>query len=89
MKKIKKQASVLVIRFETPEYTDSLGVWVVRSAARKSLENKPAEFETREQMLEYVKQNIIRKFNFNIERVYNQSLLLNKLKTQKKLSEFI
>src|SRR3989338_4413768 len=89
LNKIKRQASVLVIRFETPEYTDSLGVWVVRSAARKSLENKFAEFETREQMLECVKQLIVRKFNFNIERVYNQSALLRKLRTQRKLNEFI
>ncbi|MBS3150874.1 hypothetical protein J4443_00650 [Candidatus Woesearchaeota archaeon] len=89
LNKIKRQASVLVIRFETPEYTDSLGVWVVRSAARKALENKFAEFETREQMLECVKQLIVRKFNFNIERVYNQSALLRKLRTQRKLNEFI
>lgn len=89
LSKIKKQASVLVVRFETPEYTDSLGVWVVRSAARKALENQHIEFETRNDMLECVKQIIIRKFNFNIERVYNQSLLLNKIKTQRKIWEFI
>ena len=89
LNKIKRQASVLVIRFETPEYTDSLGVWVVRSAARKALENKAVEFETKEQILEYVKQLIIRNFNFNIERVYKQSILLRKLKTQRKLNEFI
>ncbi|MBI2507391.1 hypothetical protein HYV89_00370 [Candidatus Woesearchaeota archaeon] len=89
LSKIRRQASVLVIRFETPEYTDSLGVWVVRQCARKALENKPLEFENREQMLEHIKQLIIRKFNFNIERVYNQSLLLRKLKTQRKLIEFI
>ena len=89
LSKIRRQASVLVIRFETPEYTDSLGVWVVRSAARKALENEFVGFETREQILEYTKQLIIKKFNFNIERVYNQSVLLSKLKTQRKLSEFI
>ena len=89
LSKIRKQASVLVIRFETPEYTDSLGVWVTRETCRKALSNKPVEFETRNEMLEYVKQLIIRKFNFNIERVYNQSLLLNKLKTQRKLKDFI
>ncbi len=88
LSKIRKQASVLVIRFETPEYTDSLGVWVTRETCRKALSNKPVEFETRNEMLEYVKQLIIRKFNFNIERVYNQSLLLDKLKAQRKLSEF-
>ena len=86
---IRRQASVLVIRFETPEYTDSLGVWVTRETFRRAMTNKEIEFETREMMLEYTKQLIIRKFNFNIERVYNQSVLLNKLKTQRKLSEFV
>lgn len=86
---IKRQASVLAIRFETPEYTDSLGVWIVRETCRKTMANQEIEFETRNEMLEYVKQLIIRRFNFNIERVFNQSVLLRKLRTQKKLSEFI
>lgn len=88
LSRIRRQASVLVIRFETPEYTDSLGVWVVRESCRKTMNNNFLEFETRNEMLEYTKQLIIRKFNFNIERVYNQSILLNKLKTQRKLNEF-
>jgi DNA repair protein NreA len=89
LKKIKRQASILVVRFETPEYTDSLGVWVVRSAARKAMQNQFVEFETRQTMLEYVKKLIISKFCFNIERIYSKSLLLNKLKTQRKLWEFV
>src|SRR3989344_2012092 len=89
LNRIKRQASVLVIRFETPEYTDSLGAWVVRETCRKTMNDKPIEFEDKNQMLEYCKQAIIKKFNFNIERVYNQSLLLERLKSQRKLSEFI
>ena len=89
LSRVKKQASVLVVRFETPEYTDSLGVWVVRESARKAMSNQSVRFETRHEMLEYVKQLIVRKFNFNIERIYNQSLMLNKLKTQRKIWEFI
>lgn len=88
LKRIKRQASVLVVRFETPEYTDSLGVWVVREAARKAMNNQLMEFEERNQMLEYIKQVIIRKFNFNIERVYRQSVLLKSLNQQMKLSNF-
>jgi len=88
LNKIKRQASVLVIRFETPEYTDSLGVWVVRQCARKALENLPLTFETKEEMLNHLKEIIIKKWNFNIERIYNQSLLLRSLKQQMKLSNF-
>jgi len=37
---IKKQASVIVIRLETPSYWAALGVWVVRESVRKALTNK-------------------------------------------------
>ncbi|MAG45279.1 MAG: hypothetical protein CMH63_00715 [Nanoarchaeota archaeon] len=89
LNKIKRQASVLVIRFETPEYTDSLGVWVCRESGRKATENIPIEFGTKEEMLVYAQKSIARKFNYNIERIYNQSILLKKLKQQMKLSNFL
>src|SRR3989344_3356981 len=68
LSRIRRQASVLIIRFETPEYTDSLVVWVVRQTCKKTMLNQNIEFETKEQILEYAKQAIIKKFNFNIER---------------------
>ena len=37
LERMKRQASVLVIRIETPSYWASLGVWVVRESVRKAL----------------------------------------------------
>ncbi|MBU2634146.1 MAG: hypothetical protein KJ674_02790 [Nanoarchaeota archaeon] len=88
LNKIKKQASILTIRFETPEYTTSLGVWVCRNAGKITMSNKYYTFETKEEMLNHVRFNILRKFKHDIQNIYKKSILLNKLKTQSKLKEF-
>ena len=85
--KIKKQASSLMIRFETPEYDMPLGVFVVRNAARKTLANNPLIFESKEQLLEKTKELIRMKFNYNIENIFKQSKLLKSLE-QLKLNHF-
>ena len=85
---IKRQASVLVLRFETDEYWASLGVWVVRSAARKSLEAENIVFESKEKMLEYCKDIFFRFFKFDVSDVLNKSKLLNIVRDQRKLKEF-
>ncbi len=50
--RIRRQATVLIIREITPEYWAPLGVWVVREAARKALESSPRIFDTVEQALD-------------------------------------
>jgi len=88
LNQLKKQASILSLRFITDEYSIPLGVWVVREATRKALNNKPIEFSSKELMLKYVKHLIKKKFNYNIEILLNKSILLNRIKTQKKLTQF-
>lgn len=87
LNKIKKQASCLVIRFETPEYNMPLGVFVVRNAARKTLVNDPLIFENKELLLEKTNELIKAKFNYDVNNVYKQSKLLKSL-TQLKLYHF-
>jgi hypothetical protein len=89
LNQIKRQASVLVIRVTTEEYTVPLGVWVVREATRKALANKPIEFASSELMLMYAKNLMKRKFKHDISEILRKSILLNKLKTQSKLSSFL
>lgn len=86
--KIKKQASVLVIRLETPEYWAALGVWVVRAASRKTMASEPANFESKDKMLDFVKIAIKKYFNYNIENIYRKSVLLNEILKQKLLKDF-
>lgn len=88
LKNIKRQASVLVLRFETPEYWASLGVWVVRMAARKSLINEPFIFDSKEALLEKTKELVFRILKFKADYILNQSILLKNLKQQKRLNEF-
>jgi len=85
---IKRQASVLVIRLETPSYWAALGVWVVRESVRKALMNK-MKFSEDKEMTESAKKIGNIKFNFDISEILKKSKLLNQIKTQTKLREWI
>ena len=87
LKELKRQNSVLVLRFITNEYTLPLGVWVTREATRKTLSNKPIKFASKELMLTYAKNLINKKFGFDISDILNQSLVLKGLK-QKSLNMY-
>lgn len=89
LKEIKKQASVLALRFITDEYTMPLGVWVTREATRKAVNNKPIEFSSKELLLEYARKLIKRKFNYNVDYLLYESKLLKSIKQQTKLAKFI
>ena len=86
---IKRQASALVLRFETPEYHTGLGVWVVRSAMKKTMESKPMTFATREELITTTKTLAKQKLNIDITQLLQQSILLNQIKEQKRLMSFI
>ncbi|MBW3002030.1 hypothetical protein KY338_02605 [Candidatus Woesearchaeota archaeon] len=89
MKKIKRQASVLVLRFITGEYAIPLGVWVTREAARKTLSNRPIRFSDKKLMLTYARNLIKKKFGVDIDFIFKESVLLKELGKQKRLSAFI
>jgi len=84
---IKRQASVLVIRIETPSYWAGLGVWVVRESVRKALVNK-MKFSDENEMKESAKRISKIKYSFDNSDIMKKSILLNQIKTQKKLGEW-
>ncbi len=88
LEKIKRQSNVILIRFTLPSYDVPLGVWVCRNSVRKALENKPIECTTKEDLFKEAEFISNKNFNINIKNILNQSMLLNKLKSQKKLSEW-
>ncbi|MDP1694569.1 MAG: hypothetical protein Q8L34_03435 [Candidatus Woesearchaeota archaeon] len=88
LKKIKRQASALVIRFELPEYWASLGVWVCRASCRKTMANPPIIFPDQKTMVEYIKKVAKEKFHFDLNKTLALSKLLQSTKTQSKLSHF-
>jgi len=88
LNRLKKQASVLCLRFITGEYYVPLGVFVVREATRKTLNNKPIEFSSMELMLKYAKSLIKKKFNYDLDNLFKESVILKNIKEQVKLSSF-
>lgn len=89
LREMKRQASVLALRFITDEYTMPLGVFVTREAARKSVNNKPIEFSSKELMLEYASKLVKKRFNYNVDYLLDASRLLKNINQQTKLKKFI
>jgi DNA repair protein NreA len=85
---IKRQASVLVIRLETPSYWAALGVWVVREACKKTLQNKMS-FLTKEELLNSAKQISKIKYAFDNSQIIHRSKLLKGLNEQRRLGEWV
>ncbi len=84
---IKRQASVLAIRLETPSYWAALGVWVVRESVRRSMQKKMS-FNSKSDLIESAKKISQIKYNFNPEAILKRSKTLNDILAQKKLGDF-
>ena len=85
---IKRQASVLVIRIETPSYWAALGVWVVRESVRKALANRKLEFTKIDELLESSRKVGMIKFGFDDSDILKKSRLLEKIRTQRSLGDW-
>lgn len=84
---IRRQASVLVFRIETPSYWAALGVWVVRESVRKALKNK-MKFSSREELISSTKKIGKIKYNFDFSDLIKQSKVLKEGKEQKRLMDY-
>ena len=89
LKRIKRQASILVLRFISSEYEVPLGVFVCRSAARKSVSSECLKFLSRGELLKGAKDLVFSKFKIDISQILKESLLLKSIKEQSKLKEFM
>lgn len=76
LRKLKRQASALVLRFVTSEYTVPLGVWVTREACRKSMASQPRMFGSKEELLNYARSFVKERFNFNVDNLLKVSKTL-------------
>jgi len=84
---IKRQASVLVIRLETPSYWAALGVWVVRESVKKALQTE-MKFDSREELLDAAKKISKIKYDFDASGILNKSLLLRQIQEERRLGEW-
>lgn len=89
LNEMKRQGSVLALRFITGDYTLPLGVWVTREAARNAMGSGAIEFSSKELMLEYAKKLAKKKFGFELDGILNRSILLKNMKQQSKLIKFL
>lgn len=85
LKEKKVQAAPLVFRFITNEYYQNLGVWVVREAVRKIMNNAPKYMDKSEAISYAINQS--KKYNYYISGLITKSELL-KYSKQRKLLEF-
>ncbi|MCX6749135.1 MAG: hypothetical protein NTW17_00105 [Candidatus Pacearchaeota archaeon] len=88
LEKEQKQASVLVIRIEMPTYWAALGVWVVREATKKTMENKKLSFNDMKEMIESVRKVSMIKFGYDPLKLFKKSIVLENLKTQMTLGKW-
>jgi len=88
LKRMKIQASCLLLRFVSSEYSVPLGVFVVRQAVRKSLCSETYTFDNKKTMLDFGRDIIIKKFGYDINNLLNKSIMIESLNKQKKLFEF-
>ncbi|MFH1409089.1 MAG: hypothetical protein ABIH34_04230 [Nanoarchaeota archaeon] len=77
LKAMKRRARVLALRFITDEYTNPLGVWVVREATRKTMQEKPLHFAENKLAIRYAESFAMKKFGANISEILEKSILLN------------
>ena len=88
LKILKRQGTVISLRFITDEYTMPLGVWVVREASRNAMSSKPLRFSSEELMMEYARMIAGTKFGINVDNLLKNSVIIRSMKTQKKLKHF-
>lgn len=80
LKKIKRQAKVIVFRCITDDYTTPLGVWVVREGTRESLKHKVKDID--ESQAKDVIKYFLKKYGMtNPELAIKQSILLKEKQT--------
>lgn len=88
LEKIKRQASVLAIRLETPSYWAALGVWVVRESVRKAMTAKSLKFDELEEMVDSSRKIGMIKYGFDNKKILGNSKLLEQVRSQRSLRDW-
>ncbi|MFQ6068211.1 MAG: hypothetical protein ACE5KD_01570, partial [Candidatus Bathyarchaeia archaeon] len=81
----RRQATVVVLREARPGYIMPVGVWQVRENVRNAMRQEPLKFNTLEQAL----QRISGQFHIPLQWWINNSALIRKARTQKKITQYL
>jgi hypothetical protein len=85
LNKERRQAGVVILREAHPGYILPVGVWNVRENVRAALKNKPRQFNTLKETMNY----ITTKLEIPMERWIKNSAILKHRLYQRKLEDFI
>ncbi len=85
LEKVRKQATCVVFREISAEYTQSMGVGVLRQISREAFSKQPEKFSTLEEAL----LKISTRLKLPIEKFKNKSEILKNYKNQAKLSSWL
>jgi len=88
LRELKRQATIFTLRIVTDDYKAPLGVWLCRETTRKAMDNY-VEFESKELMLEFLKTMVKSKFHFDASDILKQSKILNFMKNQMRLTNYL
>ncbi|MGV8151101.1 MAG: hypothetical protein ACP5NV_05215 [Candidatus Woesearchaeota archaeon] len=88
LKELKRQGTVLALRFITDEYWAPLGVWVVREATKKSMNSEPITFSDKESMIKYATEFVKETFEYDLNKILKESVIIKNLKVQRSLEYF-
>jgi len=83
--KIKRQASVFILRTIRSESSMPLGVWKVRETVRDAFNKKPVVFESLNEAIAFIS------FKSRIDQkiIFSKSMILKNVKKQKKIMNFL
>jgi len=84
LERIKRQASILIIREVLPSYYVPLGIWQTRETVRGAFEDKPEKFTDLDTALRKVSERL----KIQLKDVVKVSKLLRKIKEQRKIKKF-
>ncbi|MCR4369345.1 MAG: hypothetical protein NUV67_05565, partial [archaeon] len=81
----RRQCTAIVFREIGDAGTPSLGVWKVRETVRDAMKKRPLDFDSLDLALKYVESRATIPINY----WYSNSVLLQDLKKQRRLSDFV
>ena len=84
LEKIKRQASILIIREVLPAYYAPLGIWQMRETVRGAFGNKPEVFNSIDDALK----RISTRLSTPMKKILRKSKLFQKIKKQTKIKKF-
>jgi hypothetical protein len=83
--KIKRQATILIIREVLPSYYAPLGIWQMRETIRGAFENKPEKFNSFNEALRKISTRI----STPMDQILKKSKLFQKIKEQRKIKQYL